>query len=95
MRCSSSTKKSDALALTAIPRWKHDILFDLSTTIGLVSTWIGDGLRIPVKIAYGHTALKTRHLVRSVKLSNVWPGQYLDRRRLGNPKCCKHFCQIL
>ena len=39
--------------------------------------------------AYGHTTLKTRHPVRSVKLSNVGPGQYLDRRRPGNPRCCK------
>uniref|UniRef100_A0A1I7Z4T6 Uncharacterized protein n=1 Tax=Steinernema glaseri TaxID=37863 RepID=A0A1I7Z4T6_9BILA len=36
-------------------------------------------------IAYDHTTLNIRELVRSRKSSSVGPGQYLDRRRLGNP----------
>uniref|UniRef100_A0A1I8ALV4 Uncharacterized protein n=1 Tax=Steinernema glaseri TaxID=37863 RepID=A0A1I8ALV4_9BILA len=37
-------------------------------------------------IAYDHTTLNIRELVRSRKSSSVGPGQYLDRRRLGNPR---------
>ena len=36
---------------------------------------------------YGHTTLNTPVLVRSPKLSNVGPGQYLDGRLLGNTGC--------
>ncbi|VDO62818.1 unnamed protein product [Onchocerca flexuosa] len=44
---------------------------------------------------YDHTTLKARHLVRSVKLSNVGPATLglvstLDRRRPVNPRCCRH-----
>ena len=42
-----------------------------------------------ISIAYDHTTLRTRHPVRSGKLSNVGPDQYLDRRRPGNLGCCK------
>uniref|UniRef100_A0A1I7YSE7 Secreted protein n=1 Tax=Steinernema glaseri TaxID=37863 RepID=A0A1I7YSE7_9BILA len=54
----------------------------------------GDGYkyrseRLP--IAYDHTTLNVRELVRSRKSSSVGPGQYLDRRRLGNPRCRKLF----
>ena len=31
-------------------------------------------IKMTIVDAYGHTTLKTRHLVRSVKLSNVGPG---------------------
>uniref|UniRef100_A0A1I7Z710 Uncharacterized protein n=1 Tax=Steinernema glaseri TaxID=37863 RepID=A0A1I7Z710_9BILA len=34
---------------------------------------------------------RVRELVRSRKSSSVGPGQYLDRRRLGNPRCRKLF----
>uniref|UniRef100_A0A1I8AI15 FBA_2 domain-containing protein n=1 Tax=Steinernema glaseri TaxID=37863 RepID=A0A1I8AI15_9BILA len=44
------------------------------------------GIKRP-PIAYDHTTLNIRELVRSRKSSSVGPGQYLDRRRLGNPRC--------
>ena len=40
-----------------------------------------------VIIVYGHTTLNTPVLVRSPKLSNVWPGQSLDGRLPGNAGC--------
>ena len=40
-------------------------------------------------IVYGHTTLNTPVLVRSPKLSNVGPGQYLDGRLPGNTGCRK------
>ena len=40
-----------------------------------------------VIIVYGHTTLNTSVLVRSPKLSNVGPGQYLDGRLPGNTVC--------
>uniref|UniRef100_A0A1I7VCD8 Transposase n=1 Tax=Loa loa TaxID=7209 RepID=A0A1I7VCD8_LOALO len=39
-------------------------------------------------------SLKAGYLVRSVKLSNVGPGQYLDRRRPGNLRCCRQFLKF-
>ena len=42
-------------------------------------------IKITVIIVYGHTTLNTPVLVRSPKLSNVWPGQYLMRDCLGIP----------
>ena len=44
-------------------------------------------IKITVIIVYGHTTLNTPVLVRSPKLSNVWPGQYLDERLPGNTEC--------
>ena len=38
-----------------------------------------------------HITLKTPVLVRSPKLSNVEPGQYLDGWPPGNTGCCRHF----
>ena len=40
---------------------------------------------------YGHTTLKTPVLVRSPKLSNVGPGQYLDGWPPGNTGCSRLF----
>ena len=40
---------------------------------------------------YDHTMLNTPVLVRSPKLSNIGPGQYLDGRPLGNTRCCSLF----
>ena len=40
---------------------------------------------------YGHITLKTPVLVRSPKLSNVEPGQYLDGWPPGNTRCSRHF----
>ena len=39
---------------------------------------------------YGHTTLKAPVLVRSPKLSNVGPGQYLDGWPPGNTGCSRH-----
>ena len=36
----------------------------------------------------GHTMLNTPVLVRSLKSSNIGPGEYLDGRPLGNTRCC-------
>ena len=44
-------------------------------------------IKITVIIVYGHTTLNTPVLVRSPKLSNVGPGQYLDGRLPGNTGC--------
>ena len=44
-------------------------------------------IKITVIIVYGHTTLNTPVLVRSQKLSNVWPGQYLNERLPGNAEC--------
>ena len=43
----------------------------------------------------GHTMLKAPVLVRSLKLSNIGPGQYLDGRPPGNTRCCCHFCTFV
>ena len=43
---------------------------------------------------YGHTTLNTPVLVRSPKLSNVGPGQYLDGRPPGNTGCCRLFAVL-
>ena len=40
---------------------------------------------------YGHTTLNTPVLVRTPKLSNVGPGQYLDGRPPRNTGCCRLF----
>ena len=40
---------------------------------------------------YDHTMLNTPVLVRSPKLSNIGPGQYLDGRPHGNTRCCSLF----
>ena len=44
-------------------------------------------IKITVIIVYGQTTLNTPVLVRSPKLSNVGPGQYLDGRLPGNTVC--------
>ena len=44
-------------------------------------------IKMTVIIVYGHTTLNTPVLVRSPKLSNVGPGQYLDGRLPGNTGC--------
>ena len=41
--------------------------------------------------SYGHTRLKAPGLVRSLKLSKRWPGQYCGGRPRGNTGCCS-FC---
>ena len=45
-------------------------------------------------VVYDHITLKTPVLVRSPKLSNVEPGQYLDGWPPGNTGCCRHFILI-
>ena len=42
-------------------------------------------------VTYDHTALRARHPVRSGKLNNAGPPWCLERRRLGNRGCRKHF----
>ena len=37
--------------------------------------------------SYGHTRLKAPGLVRSLKLSKRWPGQYCGGRPRGNTGC--------
>ena len=51
-------------------------------------------IQTTVIIVYGHTTLNTPVLVRSPKLSNVWPGQYLDGRLPGNTGCRKRLFWI-
>ena len=42
-----------------------------------------------------HTMLNTPVLVRSLKLVNIGPGQYLDARLLDNSGCCwRSFCLL-
>ena len=43
----------------------------------------------------GHTMLKTPVLVRSLKLRNIGPGQYLDGRPPRNIGCSCHFCILV
>ena len=45
-------------------------------------------------VAYGHITLNTPVLVRSPKLSNVEPSQYLDGWPPGNTRCSKCFIFI-
>ena len=55
----------------------------------LLKCWYEEfkSIKITVIIVYGHTTLNTPVLVRSPKLSNIWPGQYLDGRLPGNTGC--------
>ena len=55
----------------------------------LLKCWYEEfkSIKITVIIVYGHTTLNTPVLVRSPKLSNVGPGQYLDGRLPGNTGC--------
>ena len=46
-------------------------------------------------IFYGHITLKIPLLVRSPKLGNVEPSQYLNRSPPGNTGCCRHFLKFL
>ena len=57
----------------------------------LLKCWYEEfkSIKITVIIVYGHTTLNTPVLVRSPKLSNVGPGQYLDGRLPGNTGCRK------
>ena len=47
-----------------------------------------DRLFSPLSLGNGHTTLNIPVLVRSLKSSNVGPGQYLDGRPPGNTGCC-------
>ena len=55
----------------------------------LVHTYIQSykSAHFPVSNVYGHITLKTPVLVRTPKLSNVEPGQYVDGWPLWNPGC--------
>ena len=70
---------------------RHSFLFILywsQRVLTINASFINSNFRFTY--VYGHTTLKAPVLVRSPKLSNVGPGQYLDGWPPGNTGCSRH-----